>query len=353
MDGRSRAVTWLIAAIVAGFLVYLLRDVLLPFVAGFAVAYILDPVVARLTRLRLGRGAASAIAIALFFLIAIGLLLMTLPIVQAQITTFAQRLPSYIERLRTVIEPAFEAFRDQVGSQDMGDLSKLVGSYAAQAIGWLGALLAGVLSGGAAIANAISLLFITPIVAFYLLRDWHKVMAKIDLWLPRTEAASIRARLREIDKTLDGFARGQALVCIILALFYAVGLTLARLDFSILVGVFAGLASFIPFLGALGGGALAIGLALIQFPTWGPVIAVAGIFVLGQVIEGYLLTPRLVGDRVGLHPVWIIFALMAGGALFGFLGLLLAVPMAAAIGVLARYAAERYLASGFYHGREG
>jgi predicted PurR-regulated permease PerM len=218
-------------------------------------------------------------------------------------------------------------------------------------LSWLGGLLVGLVSSGVALINLLSLLFITPLVAFYLLRDWPKITARIDHWLPKAEAKTVRAQLREIDRTLAGFARGQALVCLALAIFYAVTLTAAGLDFGVLVGLFAGLASFIPFLGAFGGGLLSIGLALIQFPTWSQVFVIAVIFVAGQIIEGYVLTPKLVGDRVGLHPVWIIFALMVGGALFGFLGLLLAVPAAAAAGVLVRFAIERYLASPFYRGQ--
>jgi predicted PurR-regulated permease PerM len=350
IEGRSRTTIWIVAGIVAGILIYLLRDVLLPFVAGFAVAYMLDPAVRHLMRLRLPRGAASAVALALFFLAAVSLLLMTLPILQSQIATFAQRLPSYVERLRTLVEPLFQVLRDRAGIPDVSDLSTLAGKHAAQALGWFGTVIAGLVSGGAAIVGTLSLLLITPVVAFYLLRDWHKVVERIDLWLPRTEAETIRAQLREIDQTLAGFARGQALVCFVLALYYAIGLTLCGLDFGILVGVFTGIASFIPVVGALAGGVLSIGLALIQFPTWGPVVAAAVVFGLGQVLEGQFLTPRLVGDRVRLHPVWIIFALMTGGTLFGFVGLLLAVPVAAAVGVLARFAVARYLGSPFYRG---
>ncbi|MBM3532423.1 MAG: AI-2E family transporter [Alphaproteobacteria bacterium] len=349
-ETQSRATTWLVAALVAGVVLYLLRDVLLPFVAGFAVAYMLDPLVNRLARWRIGRGLASAVAIVLSGAVALGLLLMTVPVLRAQIATFVQRLPTYVERVRGLVEPMVDAVGERLGLAELGDPMRLIGNQASEALGWLGGLLIGLVSGSAAIVNILSLLFITPLVAFYLLRDWPKVTARLNHWLPKTEAAAMRAQLREIDRTLAGFARGQALVCLSLAIFYAVTLTAAGLDFGVLVGLFAGFASFIPFLGAFGGGLLSIGLALIQFPTWGPVLTIATIFVAGQILEGYVLTPKLVGDRVGLHPVWIIFALMVGGTLFGFLGLLLAVPAAAAIGVLVRFAIERYLASPFYRG---
>ncbi|MBM3545318.1 MAG: AI-2E family transporter [Alphaproteobacteria bacterium] len=338
------------AVLTAGVVLYFLRDVLLPFVAGFAVAYILDPLVSRLTRWRIGRGAASAIAIVLSGIAALGLMLMTIPVLRTQITTFAQRLPSYVERIRALVEPMIETVRERFGLTELGDATKFISSQASEALSWIGSVLVGLLSSGIAIVNVLSLLFIMPLVAFYLLRDWPKITGRIDHWLPKTEAATMRKQLREINRTLAGFARGQALVCVSLAIFYAVTLTAAGLDFGVLVGLFAGLASFIPFLGAFGGGLLSIGLALIQFPTWGPVLTIATIFIAGQILEGYVLTPKLVGDRVGLHPVWIIFALMVGGALFGFLGLLLAVPVAAAAGVLVRFALERYLASPFYRG---
>lgn len=347
---RSRTLTWLLALAAAVFVLYQLRDVLMPFAAGFAVAYILDPLVNRLARLRLGRGIAAALALLIFFVVCLGLMLMIAPVLKAQITTFAQRLPGYIERIRSALEPLFELIKSQAGEQDLKELSSLVGSHAGQAFAWVGTVLASLLSGGAAIANLLSLLFITPVVAFYLLRDWPRIVEWIDQRLPRTEAATIRSQFAAIDRTLAGFARGQALVCLALGAFYAVGLTLAGLDFSLLIGFFAGLASFIPIVGALGGGVLAIGLAWIQFGSLGPVALVAVVFVVGQALEGNVLTPKLVGDRVGLHPVWVIFALMAGGASFGFLGLLLAVPVAAAIGVLVRFAVERYLASPFYRG---
>lgn len=352
MDNRSRALTWLVAIAAAIFILYELRDVLLPFAAGFAVAYVLDPLVNRLVRWRIGRAAAAALSLVLFFLAGIGLLLLIAPVLQAQILTFAQRLPAYVDRARTLLEPFFALVKSQVGEQDLKELSKLVGSHAGEALKWIGTVLGGVVTGGAAIANLLSLLFITPVVAFYLLRDWDVIVDRIDRWLPRAEATVIRAQLAAIDGTLAGFARGQALVCLALAAWYAIGLTVVGLDFGLLVGIFAGLASFIPIVGALGGGALALALALIQFQTVGPILSVALVFGVGQVLEGQVLTPRLVGDRVGLHPVWIIFALMAGGASFGFFGLLIAVPFAAAVGVLVRFALERYLASPFYRGPE-
>jgi predicted PurR-regulated permease PerM len=335
MNDRSRALTWLAALAAAVFVLYELREVLMPFAAGFLVAYVLDPLVNRIAGRRIGRGPAAAAALLLFFLAGLGLVLLIAPVLQAQILAFGQRLPAYVERVRAAAEPLLALVLSQVGDQDLSQLSKLAGQHAGAALSWLGSVLSGLVSGGAAVAGVLSLLFITPVVAFYLLRDWDRLVARLDLWLPRAEAATIRAQVAEIDRTLAGFARGQALVC---------------LDFGLLVGIFAGLASFIPIVGALGGGVLALALAAIQFQSWGAPAAVVVVFALGQVLEGQVLTPKLVGDRVGLHPVWVIFALMAGGAALGFLGLLMAVPVAAAAGVLVRFALQRYLASPFYRG---
>ena len=216
--------TWAAAILAAGVVLYVLKDVLLPFVAGFLVAYMADPLVRRLTRIGLGRAVASMIAILLFFLAATGLMLMTVPILRTQIVTFAQRLPSYIERARALIEPMLETLHTRFGLTSLDDLSKLASSQASEALGWIATLLASLVTGGAAIVNIISLMFITPLVAYYLLRDWPKVMERLDHWLPRAEAGTIRGQLLEIDRTLDGFVRGQATVCLVLAIFYAVGL---------------------------------------------------------------------------------------------------------------------------------
>jgi predicted PurR-regulated permease PerM len=198
--------------------------------------------------------------------------------------------------------------------------------------------------------NLVSLLVITPVVAFYLLRDWDRIVIQIDSWLPRRYAETIREQVRAVDATLAGFLRGQGTVCLILAIYYGLGLSLAGLDFGLVIGLVAGLLSFVPYVGAIVGLLLSVGLALVQFDAWLPIAIVAAVFILGQVVEGNFLTPKLVGESVGLHPVWIIFALLAGGTLFGFVGLLLAIPAAAVIGVGVRFALDRYLVSAYYKG---
>ncbi|MEO1379975.1 MAG: AI-2E family transporter, partial [Pseudomonadota bacterium] len=214
-----------------------------------------------------------------------------------------------------------------------------------------GQLIETVLSSAASLVNVVVLMVIVPVVAFYLLYDWDRMIAQVDNLLPRDHAPVIRQLAGEIDKTLASFIRGMGTVCLVLGTFYAAALMLVGLQFGLVVGAFAGLITFIPYIGALLGGALALGLALFQFwGDWVSIGLVAGIFMIGQVMEGNVLTPKLVGSSVGLHPVWLIFALSVFGALFGFVGMLVAVPVAASLGVLARFAIRNYLDSRLYKG---
>lgn len=342
MTARERGIAWLL--LLGGFVVavYVLRDVLLPFVAGMAVAYLLDPVVDRLERVKVPRGVATLVVLLTFFILALGVLLLLLPLVQSQAVRFAAVVPNYVDAIRQWLDPML---RDLTAGFDQNDALQKIPGLAGDALAWVGQLLARLLSGGAWLVNLLSILVITPIVSFYLLRDWDKMVAAIDGWLPRAQAGTIRDQMRAVDRTLAAFVRGQGTVCLGLGVFYAVGLSLAGLDFGLVIGLFAGVISFVPFVGSIVGAVLSVGLALAQFDSWQPVAIVAGIFVAGQMLEGNFLTPNLVGDAVGLHPVWVIFALLAGGALFGFLGVLLAVPVAAVVGVVTRFALERYLVS--------
>jgi predicted PurR-regulated permease PerM len=202
--------------------------------------------------------------------------------------------------------------------------------------------------GGFALFNVLTLMVVTPIVAFYLLRDWPGVVARIDGWLPRRYEAVLRAQAREVDRILSAWLRGQALCCVVLALYYAMALSAVGLDLGLIVGLSSGLLSFIPYVGTVTGCITSLALASAQFQSWTGVGLVAGVFVLGQALEGYVIYPRFLGDRVELHAVWVIFALFAGGAAFGFVGVLLAVPVAATIGVLCRFWLRRYLESPLY-----
>ncbi len=349
MTREGRLGFWLAVVAAGGGLLYVLSEVLMPFVAGMLVAYFLDPVADKLEEKGCSRTVATSLITAAFFIVAVALLLLLIPLLQGQASDFASRVPKYLGALREHAGPLLEWLTEGLAGED-GGLSDAAGGYAGQVLTWAGAVLQKIWSGGMALLNVLSLALITPLVAFYLLRDWDRIVARIDALLPRDQAPVVRQQVAEIDRTMAGFVRGQATVCLILGTFYGVGLTIVGLDFGLLVGLGTGLISFIPYFGMLVGLAVGFGIAVVQFSGWVPIALVAAVFAVGQLIEGNFLTPKLVGEKVGLHPVWIIFALLAGGALFGFTGVLLSVPVAAAIGVLVRFAVGRYLGSSLYQG---
>nr|WP_148207420.1 AI-2E family transporter [Paramagnetospirillum magneticum] len=352
MSSGQRLRFWLIGGVAFLVLLYMLRSVMLPFVAGMAVAYFLDPLADRMERAGLSRTLATAIICLVFFgVMGLGLTLLA-PIIQQQVVTFVQKVPVYAQSLQTRAMPLLEEVYRHLSPEDLEKLRSSAGAYAGTAVGWGLGVLKGVLSGGIAVMSILSLLFITPVVTFYLLRDWDHMVAKVDNWLPRHHAETIRFELREIDRTIAGFVRGQATVCIVLAIFYGVGLTITGLDLGLMIGLGTGLGAFVPYVGMLIGLIASVGLALAQGGEWHLLGGVGIVFLIGNVLEGNFLTPKLVGDRVGLHPVWIIFSLLAGGALFGFVGILLAVPAASVIGVLTRFALQNYMKSSLYDGVE-
>ncbi|HEX5690384.1 MAG TPA: AI-2E family transporter, partial [Roseiflexaceae bacterium] len=234
---------------------------------------------------------------------------------------------------------------------DADSVKQIVGSSAEKAVAWAGGLVGGILGGGLALVNFLSLMVITPIVAFYLLRDWDRMVTRLDAWLPRQHAEIIRIQAKEIDRTLAGFVRGQGTVCLFMALYYGLSLTIIGLDYGLIIGLVSGAVTFIPYVGATFGFVVSTVVALVQFwPDWPWIITTIVVFLFGQFVEGNFVTPYLVGNRVGLHPVWIMFALLAFGAVFGFVGVLIAVPVAAVIGVLSRFIIGRYLNSRIYLG---
>lgn len=329
-----------------------LKAILLPFVAGMGIAYLLDPVCDRLESWGCSRTLATSIVTAVFALVIIFLLLMLVPLALDEALAFFTSLPDYLVRLEERLAPYYEQMRLRFGLPQVEQLTALAQERIGSALGWLAGTLEGVVNRGLAIANLLSLVFITPVVTFYLLHDWDRMVARIDRLLPRDHADVIRVQAREMDRTLAGFVRGQSLVCTVLAVYYATGLVLAGLQFGLVIGLLAGMLTFVPYLGAMTGLLLALAVAFTQFDSWSSILMVVGVFAIGQVLEGNFLTPKLVGGRIGLHPVWIIFALFAGGATFGFVGLLLAVPMAALIGVLVRFAVSQYLESRLYLGKD-
>lgn len=334
---------------------WLLSSVLLPFVAGLALAYFLNPVTTRLESWGVNRLLASLVTIGLTLLLAILLMLMVVPIFGAQLAAFIQRLPEYIVKLQNLMAGEGQKtawLRDFIGDR-MPSIQQGLSELVSQGATYLLTLIQGLWTGGAALISLFSLLVITPVVAFYILNDWYHMVDKVDSWLPVKHRDVIRDLARQMDRAIAGFVRGQSLVCLILGSFYAISLTMTGLNFGFVIGFISGIITFIPYVGSLTGLVLAAGVAIVQFfPDYSMIGLVIGIFVFGQFIEGYILSPKLVGDSVGLHPVWLMFALLAFGYMLGFLGLLLAVPLAAAGGVLVRFAIEQYLESPLYTGEE-
>lgn len=342
---------WLILLAATLACIYLLRGVLLPFVAGMAVAYLLDPVCDRLERWKLSRTLATTMVTVCFVLICVLVLLLVIPVVISQIGTLIERAPDYLAALQREVSALMEMLRDRLDPAAEQKLQSVLRSSSDTIVTWVTGVLRNVISGGFAFINFVALMVIMPVVAFYLLRDWDSLIAKADDWVPRKHQATIRKLAHEVDETLSGFMRGQGMVCLSLAVFYAIGLTLAGLDFGLVVGLIAGFLSFIPYVGSMVGLVLSVGLALAQFDNLTSVAIVAGVFIIGQAIEGNVLTPKLVGEKVGLHPVWVMFGLLAGGALFGFVGVLLAVPVAAVVGVGVRFGLSEYRLSNYYTGQ--
>jgi predicted PurR-regulated permease PerM len=340
---------WALAAVALGVVLWLLGDVILPFVLGGAIAYLLDPIADWLERHGLSR-IWSTIVITVFAVIVFLLLaLLVIPILVEQAIGLFEAMPKLLTQLETALTTRFPELLDPDSQmrQSLVSLGELIQARSGEIVDTL-------LTSAMSFLNVIVLVVLVPVVTFYLLLDWDKLVAKVDGLLPRDHAPTIRHLASEIDKTLAAFIRGQGAVCLILGIYYAGALMLVGLNFGAIVGAAAGLVTFIPYVGALLGGALAIGLALFQFwGDWFWIGVVAGIFFFGQFVEGNILSPNLVGQSVGLHPVWLIFALSAFGALFGFVGMLVAVPVSAALGVLARFVIERYQQGRLYQGTQG
>ncbi len=341
---------WISALAIVLLVIATLRDVLLPFVVGGVLAYFLNPAADWLERRGLPRTVASVLIVVLGAVLLVGLLVLVVPALVNQAHQLAIALPGEIERLRGLIEawarellgprfPEFEAGLD-TASRAAADNWAGVATWLAGSL-WTRSL---------AVFNFLSLMLVTPLVIFYLLVDWHAMLSKVDSWLPRAQAPTIRRLACEIDGAVSAFIRGQGLVCVILGAFYATALSVAGLRYGLLVGLMTGLLSFVPFVGWALGLIVASVLAVVQFwPATGPILLVVGIFLAGQAIDAAVLSPKIVGEKIGLHPVWLIFALLVFSYLFGSVGMLVAVPVAAATGVIVRFAIDSYLQSPLYH----
>jgi len=352
MMTRERQVTfWIVALAVLVALLWLLSEMLMPFAAGMVLAYLLDPLARRVERLGVSRGIAALVIVTVVVVALVVIAMLVAPILTNEFALLLDKLPGYVMRLQSLVTDPSRPWLAKAFGEQLPDAGSSVGALVTQSSGWIAAFLKSLWSGGRALFSILSLLIITPVVAFYLLCDWDSVVSSVDSWIPLPHRETVRGLAREIDEAIAGFVRGQAVICLVLAVFYAVALTLAGLNSGFLIGVMTGVLAFVPYVGSLTGAVIGGIVTVAQFwPQWTPIMIIIVIFVVGQGFESYVLSPRLIGAKVGLHPVWLMFSLLAFGYLFGFLGLLIAIPVAAAIGVLLRFALRQYLASPIYTG---
>jgi predicted PurR-regulated permease PerM len=339
---------WVATFLVLAAVLWLLHDVLLPFVAGIALAYVLTPLANRVERLGVNRTIAALLIVSLLVVTLIALVVLLVPLLLQQGVALISHIPGYFKRIKELIVDPNLPWLNWLDAAETGKTaSDLVGQVAT----WLMSFSYSLWTGGKALVSFASVLIVMPVVAFYLIRDWHAMIDRMDSWIPVRQRETVRQLAREIDAAIGGFLRGQFGVCLVLGCYYAIALMLVGLDFALLIGLTAGVITFVPYIGSMTGLMIAASVAIAQFwPDWKRIALVVAIFLVGQFIEGNIVSPKFVGERVGLHPVWLIFAMFAFGYLFGFVGLLIAVPLGAAIAVLLRFALRRYFASPFYTG---
>ena len=327
----------------------LFSAILTPFVVAAGLAYFLDPAVSRLARLGLRRSVGTLLILSAAGIFVVLFILLLYPVIAVQASAFATNLPGYIQTAQKDFGYLILELQRRLGPGAMSQkLRDIAANQAGEIVSFAGSAASNIIGSGFALVNVLTLLIITPIVTFYFLRDWPSIIRHADTWLPRPYEAVIRAQALEVNRILAAWIRGQAICCLLLALVYAVGLTVIGLDLGLIVGLAAGILSFIPYVGTIAGGVTALLLSLTQNPGWHGVLLVALVFGFGQALNDYVIQPRFLGDRVGLPAVWVIFSLFAGGAAFGFLGIMLAVPVTATLGVLARFWLRRYLQSPLY-----
>ena len=337
------------ALFLTGVMLYVLRSVLLPFVVGILVAYFLDPLVDKLTRYcKMSRSWASVLLLLLFLLILLPLLVLAGSVAFSQISEFAENLPTYLQTFKVKILDFIEVTRQYMPMLSLENAAEFWRGNAGESLKPFLKVVQKIVSNGFAFINVISLLLISPVVAFYMLRDWHDFTRKIYDLVPKKQKKTVADGMKQIDRIISGYLRGQFMVCVALGTFYSCGLWLVNLNLGILIGFLAGLISFIPYVGSISGFLMAMVLVVTQYGTWPKIVEVLLVFGIGQFIEGNFLTPKLVGENIGLHPVWVMFALLSGGVLLGLLGMIIAVPLAACIGVFLRYLIENYKKSAIY-----
>ena len=346
MNVTRPSVLWIGTLAVVAALVVLLRDILLPFVAGIALAYLLDPVVERIERLGVNRTVAALGIVGLFIIGVGGVMVLVTPLLGAEVADFIEKVPQYIGQLQAFANDPGRPWLRKIIGEGLSEAEQSAGQITSVAADWIPTVLRSLWSDSRALMSIFSLLVVTPIVTVYMLMDWKRLIAAIDSMIPAARHETVLALSGELNDTISGFLRGQGTICLILAFYYALALRLIGLNHGILIGLAAGLISFIPYLGSLTGLVLSLCVVVLQFwPSWTMIPVVLGIFLAGQAIADYVLSPYLIASRVQLNPVSIMFAIAAFGYLFGFVGLLIAVPLAAAIGVVIRFAMRQYQAS--------
>lgn len=352
MTLRNQVLVWAALLGLTLLLLFVFRSILLPFVIGMALAYLLNPVVAFLKRIGIVRPLGALLLLVVVIMLILGLVLALVPLVTAQAMDLVGRLPGYVDDLRGLVQQWAPAFAEWLGPERSTQLQGTLADLLGRGVEIAGSLTAGLAAGGLNLLNTIAVLFITPVVAYYLLVDWDGLVAKVDELLPRPHRQEIQGVLKEIDRAMAGVIRGQGAVILVLCVYYSTALTVAGVNFGLAIGLIGGLLSFIPYVGFLVGFALSMTVALVQFwpGQWVFILVVLAIYGVGQFLEGNILYPKLVGQSIDINPVWLMFALFAFSLLFGFVGLLLAVPLSAISGVLARYAIRKYQASSLYLG---
>jgi predicted PurR-regulated permease PerM len=363
MSLERQLLIWTLALAALLLTLALLGSTVTPFATGLALGYLLDPVVHRLERFGFNRLTASLLILAMFVLALALAMVIVVPILGNQLLGFTQKLPGYVIRLQALAAEQGASLANKYGgawldwlglrgSLSTDQIQQSIGDFVTRGGQFVLGLFRSIASGGAALIQFFSLLVVTPVVAFYILVDWNKMVAAIDSWLPLDYRDNLRRIAAEINVALAGFIRGQSLVCLFLGSWYGLGLTLVGIDFGFLIGVIAGVLSFVPYVGSLTALIMSLAVGLVQgWPSLKLFFLALAVVGAGQFLEGYVISPKLVGESIGLHPVWLMFALFAFGGLFGFTGLLVAVPTAAALGVLARHLLGVYLASPLYRGR--
>lgn len=352
MTLRTQVLIWVGFFLATILFLWIFRSILLPFVIGITLAYLLNPLVTWLQKVGFPRPLGTAIILFLVIALLVGFLLVLVPPVGDQVVGLVGRLPGYIGDLQKLLQEIAPQLADWLGPERAAQLEGSLTDFIGRGVELAGSITATVAQSGLTLITAIAVLFIAPVVAFYMLLEWEGMVKRVDDLLPREHREEVLGVLRDIDRSMAGVIRGEGSVILVLTIYYCTALSLAGLNFGLAIGLIGGLLSFIPYVGFLTGFVLSMAVALVQFwpDQWLLIVVIFVIYMVGQFLEGNILYPKLVGQSININPVWLMFALFAFGLLFGFVGLLLAVPLAAIVGVLTRYALKKYQESRLYLG---